>query len=151
MTLREEIEAERAAIRTDAQHFVERLISESRTQVERFGSCECVVVALDGSVPEFFHLSWINHLQKEKEFKEVERALAGRPVSATVYVIPSQVSLSNGSTERAVVVVAHTQDWKELVAVPFRIGEDLTVRWAQPIVQHEFNSNLFKTPYAGAN
>lgn len=146
MTLVEELAAERESIINDARALMSRITGEAKIAVEQSGSCMPVVAALDGAIPEFFHPTWKDDYAKQQAFKHINEALADRPINATVYSFPAEVSFKGASPERAIVVIAHTAAWKEMQVHPFRVTHD-SVKWAKPIIQNGFTAHLLSLPY----
>lgn len=148
MNLITELSAERESLITEARMLMTEVALRARKAVESEGQCHPVIVALNGSVQEFYYPEWNTPAEKYLAFEDIRAELSRKRISATVFAIPSQITIPDtGEQERAVVIVAHTNDWKEMHVLPFRITEDWKVRWAKPFINNEFESNLFKSPY----
>jgi hypothetical protein len=145
MNLVESLAAERQAVIDEVQALAKRLESEARTWVEREGSNPPIVIILDGSVPEYHHPTWANSWEKTKAFDAIRDSIKGRPITASIYSIPTSITTPEGEYP-AITVAMHTQDWKEIHFLPYRITNG-KVEWAKPIVAQSFQSNLFDSPY----
>lgn len=146
MNLVEELKVERAELVDAVRKLLHDTVEEAKHAIEHIGGCAPILTALVGAERVYYYPDFSDAWAKKESLRAIEEHLREKNVSASVLIFTARVGLTDGTEERALTAIAHTSDWKEMHAFAFREGPEGT-QWAKPLVQKEFQSNMWSLPY----
>lgn len=161
LDLIQQVRAERAESRQDAEGIRDSIVERCREAVEEHHGCRPVVAALTngGAQLEHFFPVWENDKEKREIFEHLNTMLEEKNTTATVvathgHFIDETLDdvreiRAHENKRPAIIVICHTLGWKEMLVLPYRVKDD-TVHWDEPVVQERFETNLINVPRSEA-
>lgn len=143
MSLLEDVKAEREQVTENVRSLAKLMFMEMSETVEAHHTVRPIVAALVGGMTELHFPTWRTDNEKVSAFANISAGLTERSADAAICAFTGSMIFENTDTQRALVLMVQTLDWKEMVVQPYDLIKD-KVTWLEPYTVTDFETPLIE-------